>query len=1091
MLNFEIQNAYDAEQYDKQKNERKRNCFLSGESPDYRKELFKNKQIFNLTRRNMRKIFFEIDTHGMRKTITTLLTSILLCCAATVAAQNVTVSGVITDESGEALIGVNVQVKGTTQGTITDVDGKYSVPVPGAQSVLVFSYVGYATQEITVGAQRTVNVTLRDDSRSLEEIVVVGYGVQKKLTVTGSVTTVTGEELKASPTTNLSNAMIGRMPGVIAFQRSDEPGGGGSTIRIRGTNSLGSKDPLYVIDGIPDRTGGMNRLNPNEIESMSVLKDAAAAIYGSRAANGVILITTKKGKEGKPTVSFNGTYGFSQPTRLPKMANSYEYATMLNEITPGTYTQEELQKFQDGSDQWGYPDTDWFKESIKPVSPMYRVDIGVNGGTDKMKYYVNAAANGEDGVYKNSSNRYDQYSLRANLDFKLSQYVSATVGTVARMEDTQYPAKSAGSIFSALRRGKPIYRAFWPTGEPGPDIEYGDNPAITGSDASGFDRQKNYYMQNNAGLVIDIPWIQGLKLVGNGSYDKRFYNRNFFSKPVVLYAWDGENRSSAGLAATERWIADPRLQRESDDYTDWMVNSFLSYDRTFGKHNVTVSVGIEAQSKSFEHLMAYRRYYSSDAITEINLGSAVDQNMEGYSWKEARLNYFGRVGYNYLERYLLEFVWRADGSYRFPSDKRYGFFPGIMGAWRVSEENFWKENVKVIDYFKLRASVSQTGMDVLLDGDSDVDRSIQYMTTYAKQTDGYIIAGNEEPRYYPSRTPNPGITWEVGTTYNVGADFKFLENRLSLEGDVFYHKRTSMLISRFASMPEIAGITLPRENLGEMANKGFDALIGWEDKAGDFGYNLALNLSYAKAKILYWDEEPNIPDYQLSTGKVPPTGNSYAALIAREGLYYLADGIYHTQAEVDNSVHWEGAVPGDVKFVDVNGDGVIDGNDRVRRNKNEEPTFVFGFNLGFSYKNWDLMCLLQGATGSERYIRTWSGTVGNFLKEYYDNRWTPETPDRNGPRTYERENQYWCNVGSTFFLYSADYLRLKNLELGYTFAPSLLRKANISNLRIFANAQNLLTFDHLKGMSDPEGTDSSIASYPQRKYVNFGITATF
>jgi TonB-linked SusC/RagA family outer membrane protein len=1042
----------------------------------------------------MRKIFFEIDTNGMRKTITTILTSILLCCATTVAAQNVTVSGVVTDGSGETLIGVNVQVKGTTQGTITDVNGKYTVSVAGAQSVLVFSYVGYATQEITVGAQRTINVTLRDDSRSLDEVVVVGYGVQKKLTVTGSVTTVTGEELKSSPTTNLSNAMIGRMPGVIAFQRSDEPGGGGSTIRIRGTNSLGSKEPLVIIDGIADRTGGFNRLNPSEIESMTVLKDAAAAIYGSRAANGVILVTTKKGKEGKPTVSFSGQYGFSQPTKLPKMANSYEYATMLNEITPGTYTQDQLQKFQDGSDPWGYPDTDWFSEVIKPASPMYRVDVGVNGGTDKVKYYVNAAANGEDGIYKNSANRYDQYSLRANLDFKLSQYVSATLGTTARFEDTKYPAKSAGDIFSGIRRGKPIYPAYWPTGEPGPDIEYGDNPAVTSTDYAGFDNQKRYYVQNNVGLTIDIPWIQGLKLVGNGSYDKQFYNRKLFRKPVVLYAWDGETRSSEGLTGADRWIADPTLQRESDDRTDWMLNGFLSYDRSFGKHNISVTAGIEAQKKSFEHLMSFRRYYLSDAATEINLGSVADQNMEGYSWDETRLSYFGRVGYNYLERYIVEFVWRLDGSYRFPPEKRYGFFPGAMAAWRVSEESFWKENVKFIDYFKIRASVSQTGMDILqsdADEDNPVDRSIQYLTTYAKETNGFIFGGKEEPRLYPSRTPNPGITWEVGTTYNVGADLKFLENRLSLEGDVFYHKRTHMLISRRSSMPEIAGITLPRENLGEMENKGFDALLGWEDKAGDFGYNLSLNLSYAKNKILYWDEEPNIPEYQRATGKCTPTNNRLYNLINGGGLYYVADGIYHTQEEVDNSVHWPGAVPGDVKFVDYDGNGVIDGNDRVRHDKNAEPTFVGGFNVGFSYRNWDLMFMLQGATGGERYIRTWSGTVGNFTKDYYDNRWTPETPDRNGSRTYERENQYWCEFGSTFFLYKTDYLRLKNLELGYTFTPSLLKQAGISNLRLYANAQNIFTFDHLKNLGDPEGNDGSLVNYPQRRYVNFGITATF
>ena len=322
--------------------------------------------------------------------------------------QGKIISGVIVDQTGMPIIGANVIVKGTALGSITDMDGKFVIPDVPADAVLQISYIGYKSIEMPVGSKTEFNITLSEDSEKLEEVVVVGYGVQKKVTVTGSVASVTGEELKASPTSNLTNAMVGRMPGVIGFQTADEPGGGGTTIRIRGTNSLGSKDPLIVIDGIPDRGGGMNRLNPNEIESMSVLKDASAAIYGARAANGVILITTKRGKEGKPTVSFNASAGFSQPSRLPEMCNAFEYATMVNEINPGTWSDEDLRLFQTGEDPWGHPDTDWFDTVLKNASPVYRADVGVSGGTDIIKYYVNLAANGEDGLYKNSQNRYDQ-----------------------------------------------------------------------------------------------------------------------------------------------------------------------------------------------------------------------------------------------------------------------------------------------------------------------------------------------------------------------------------------------------------------------------------------------------------------------------------------------------------------------------------------------------------------------------------------------------------------------------------------------------------------------------------------------------------
>lgn len=393
-----------------------------------------------------------------------MLTLLLFAlCTTTVFAQQKNIRGTVIDASGDPLIGVNVSVKGTTIGIITDMDGKYQLEVP-ANATLVFSYIGYQTQEIAVGTQSSINVTLKEDTQKLDEVVVVGYGVQKKVTVTGAVASVSGEELKASPTTNLSNGMVGRMPGVIGFQTADEPGGGGTTIRIRGTNSLGSNDPLVVIDGVPDRDGGMNRLNPTEIESISVLKDAAAAIYGARAANGVVLITTKRGKEGKPVVSFNASAGFSKPTRLPKMTNSYEYATMLNEVLPGSFSDEQIEGFRTHADPWKYPDTDWFGEIVKPASPLYRADIGVSGGTDKVKYYVNFGANGEDGLYKNSANRYDQYSLRTNLDVKTSQYVDFQIGATARLEDTKYPAKGAGDIFGSARRTRPDQPAWWPTG---------------------------------------------------------------------------------------------------------------------------------------------------------------------------------------------------------------------------------------------------------------------------------------------------------------------------------------------------------------------------------------------------------------------------------------------------------------------------------------------------------------------------------------------------------------------------------------------------------------------------------------------------
>ncbi|WP_304958741.1 TonB-dependent receptor [uncultured Parabacteroides sp.] len=1009
----------------------------------------------------------------------TLLLFVL--CTTVVFAQQKPIKGTVVDATGEPLIGVNVSVKGTTIGTITDVDGKYSLEVP-AKGTLVFSFIGYKTAEIPIGSQSVVDQTLNEDTQNIDEVVVVGYGVQKKASLTGAVATLKGEELKASPTTNLTNGMVGRMPGVIGFQRSDEPGGGGTTIRIRGTNSLGSKDPLIVIDGVPGRAGGLDRINPNEIESISVLKDAAAAIYGSRAANGVVLVTTKRGKEGKPTITYTGNMGFASPTRLPEVCDAYEYSVLLNEISTNAggspkYTAEDLELFRNGQDPWGHPNTNWYDEAIKNVSPIYRHDVSISGGSDKFKFYLNLAANGEDGIYKKSANRYDQYSIRANIDAKINQYIDLSYGTISRMEIRHYPTYGATDIFSALVRSKPNQTGYWPSGEPGPDIEYGHNPVVMGTDATGKDNQKDYYLQNTLKINIKIPGVEGLTLTGSGTYDKYFKNRHYFKTPYMLYSWDGNEEHK--LSAGQKGPATPELTEERTDQTFWMANAVANYNRTFGDHTIGVTVGLEAEKRDQNFVKAFRKYFLSSSKEDMDLGGVSEMTNSGNSWKEARLNYFGRVSYNYLERYLVEFVWRADGSYRFPTNKRYGFFPGVSAAWRVSEEGWWKENVRFIDYFKLRGSISQTGNDALVDTNGNLDRSIQYLNTY--KFAGYYLYGNSYAPYLePTRTPNPNITWEVGTTYNVGLDFKFLQNRLSWETDAFYHKRTNMLIYRNASLPETSGITLPRENLGEMCNRGFESLISWQDRAGKVNYNASINMTYAKNKILYWDEVPGVPEYQQSTGH-----------LANTDLYYVYDGVFKDQAEVDaTKAKWSGARPGDIKFKDVNGDGKIDADDRVRSKRNSEPKFVAGITLGANWNNFDFMMLFQGAVGGETYVwRERAGEAGNFYKETYENRWTPENPSSVHPRIFNRENEYWVSNRNTYYLKNTDYLRLRNLEIGYTFNLPGIQKAGISNLRIYANATNLFTIDGVK-VQDPEANDTG-REYPQRRVVNFGATITF
>jgi len=1026
----------------------------------------------------------------MQKRMKGLIALMLMLFTASSVFAQITVTGTVTDAKNETLIGVNVLVKGTATGGVTDVNGKFTVRVPNAQSVLVFSYVGYLPQEITVGNQQTINVVMREDTQGLEEVVVVGYGVQRKVTVTGAVASMRGEELKASPTTNLSNGIVGRMAGVIGFQRSDEPGGGGSTIRIRGTGTQGFKDPLYVIDGIPDRMGGFNRINPGDIESVTVLKDASAAIYGSRAANGVILITTKRGKEGKPTISYSGSWGYSQPTRLPAVCDSYEYGTLLNEIyeyykgTVGPYTAEDLQKFKDGSDPWGHPNTNYYEQALKKVAPMYRHELGVSGGTDRARYFANVSMVGEDGLFKKGVNRFDNYSIRLNLDVKINDYISMAFGNTSRLENAKYPNWSAGDIFTSLVRSKPTMFGFMPNGQPGPDLEYGQNPVVMATGVTGLDNQKRYYIQNNLNFVIKIPGIEGLTVTPQFAYDKLFYTRKFFRTPFLLYQWTGTDEHitmPVTRGGGDGYVID--LEQRLEDQTAWTVQTVVNYNFTIASHhNIGIMAGIEAQSKTWQQTLAYRKGFISDALPELNNGPLDERRAEGYSWEEARLNYFGRVGYNFQERYLFDFIWRYDGSFRFPKNKRYGFFPGVSAAWRISEESFWKDNVPSIDFFKLRGSVSRTGMDYLVDSDGNLDRTIQYLSTYNFGTD-YLLGTTFNRTLKPARTPNPNITWETSDKYDIGIELRALNSRLSFEGDVFLEKRSNMLRNRSASLPEISGITLPRENIGKMSNRGVEGLIRWDDKAGAIRYNIAFNFTYAKDRLDFIDEVPGIPAWQRATGK--PDGTD---------LFYKVDGVFKDQAAVDAYPHWTNAKPGDLRFVDVNGDGQITADDRYRPNMRKEPTFIGGVPIGISYKNFDVNIFFQGASGGFTYVyRERAGEAGNFFKWQYDNRWTKENPSDKYPRIYNREDPYWASEGdrkNEYFMRNTDFIRLKTAEIGYSLSNlAFIKDIGIQSFRIYVRGQNLFTIDKIK-FQDPEQNNAS-KDYMQRRYFDFGANLTF
>jgi len=1041
--------------------------------------------------------------------------------------QDIIVKGQVTDAKGP-IPGVSVKLKGGAATTVTDASGKFSIKVP-EDATLIFTYVGYVDQEIQVKNQSNINVRLLENNQNLSEVVVVGYGTQKKAVVSGAVASVKGTELAKSSSVNLTNSLAGRLPGVTALQGSGEPGYDGSTIRIRGINSLGNNNALIVIDGIPNRAGGIERLNPNDIESVSVLKDASAAIYGSQAANGVILITTKLGKSGKPQFSYDFSYGLQQPTRIPKMANSTQYAEILNELnifgsdlnpnewsaawnsfkTTGTYLStggktinaaykpDEIRKFGDGSDPLRYPNTDWFKTTFQNWSPQQRHNVQINGGSENVKYLLSLGYLNQDGYYKNSATGYQQYDMRFNLEAKLSKYITTTLGVSAREEDRNFPTVSAGDIFRFLMRGRPNEIAIWPNGLPGRDIEYGYNPVVSTTDLTGTNKDVRDYFQTTGKVEIKIPGVDGLKVTGTAAIDKYSGRQKNWQLPWTLYDWDKKTFAADGvtpvLAGTVRsQYTDPRLRETAGGQLAINLTGMVNYDKKISDHTIGLMAGVTRETVNNDGFTAFRRYFISSSVQELLAGDEREQSLGNNPgdpnnlFKRARLSYFGRVGYNYKEKYLAEFLWRVDGSYIFPTDRRFGFFPGVSVGWRLSEEPFFKDNVKFVNNLKLRASWGQMGAEAYF---GDALQEYQYLSLMNFGT--YTFNDLVTKTLTEGKVPNFDFGWEVANNANIGLDASFLNNKLSLEFDYFYNKRTNILISRGSSVPESSGITdrLPPVNLGKVNNKGFEFKLSYNDQVGDLNFGVSVNGGYAKNKIIFWDETPGAPEWQRSTGRVT---NSW--------LVYDYDGVFKDQAEISaNKLNYSALTnnlrPGDMKFKDINGDGKINADDKIRLDKNGTPTFTGGVNLNVQYKGFDLSVLIQGATGGMQIVGlTESGDIGNFLEWSYLNRWSIDNPSSVNPRLSNRGATYYTDsnnaLNNTYWLRSNNYVRLKNVELGYTLPSTWVEKVGLNSVRVYTNGLNLATLDKIK-IWDPESTNTSGQYYPQARVINMGIKATF
>lgn len=997
------------------------------------------------------------------------------------------ITGSVLDVNGDAIIGANIVVKGTTNGTITDLNGHFSISDVSSNAVLVLSYIGYKDKEIHVNNQSDFKIVLNEDTQALEEVVVVGYGTQKKEVVTAAITSIGADDIAVSPSADVAAGLAGRLSGVIINTRSGEVGNEGTSIFVRGKSTYGSNtEPLYVVDGIArtEEDGILSRMDPNDIESISVLKDASAAIYGSRAANGVILITTKRGKTGlKPTINVSYNHSFAQPTRIVKMADAATYATARNwaNITKGlepTYTEEEIRKFADGSDPLNYPNTDWYRTVQKTWTHQDKANLSLRGGSERVQYFMSGGFLNQGTPFNNGFTYNRQINVRSNLDAKVNDYIKISLDLSAKKLGRVLPrdgSVNGGSMYSHVALNLPTILAKYPGTDLAAPARDGDNPLVQTSGEAGETKTDRWLFNSQANITIDIPWVKGLSLVGSFAYD--FYQQKYKQFKNVAYVYNYDQATGEYSKIIVPTISSPSLTVEEKRTENLTGNVRANYHNTFNEvHTIDAFFGFEESKAKSSMLKGYRGNFASGVVPELPFGDSNTQTNDGLWGETARINYFGRAMYDYDNKYMLQFQFRYDGSQNFPKGNRYGFFPGVSAGWTISREAFMSD-INWLDNLKIRASWGQMGNDV-------VD-AYQYMVLYGL-TAGSVFNGAQVSGLSQKRAPNPNITWEVSNSYDVGIESRFFGGQLSFEFDWFKSRRTNILSKRNASIPAFTGLSLPDENIGIAENQGIEFMIGHQKSVNkDFSYSISGNFTYAKNNVVFSDEAPMAEEYQKAEGH--PIGSS---------LRYKAIGIYSESDMADSNVPKRpGTMAGDIKIWDANGDGEINSLDRIRQDLTDIPQIVYGVNLGITWKQFDLSLLFQGQakvinTIQETWVDPSSGGAGNLMQWWTEDMWTPENTDGTKPRlgTPNKIN------GTTFTNINAAFFKLKNAEIGYTLPVAVREKIGVANARVYLSGTNLFSFDHMRGMGiDPEATGSGYGGWalnPQR-LINLGVNVSF
>jgi len=993
------------------------------------------------------------------------------------------VQGTVTNEGGKAVPGASVIIKGSTAGTSTDANGAFSLEATEG-ATLVISAVGYIEQEVTVSGE-TVNVVLKTTETKMDEVVVVAYGTQKRVNLSGSVNTLNTAQVVNRPVTSLTNSLQGLIPGMVVLARPGDVGSDVGSINVRGRGNLGASGPLYIVDGVPVTSGDFARINPADVESMSVLKDAAAAsLYGSRAAYGVILVTTKRGKGGKATINYNGYYGSQKATALPHWLGAYDYAVLSNEAASNAgsstlpFSTAQLEKIRTQSDPDSFPNTDWYSLALRSAAPITEHQINVSGG-GATRYYFSGAYFKQGSLIPDKD--LDRYSFRSNVESQVSEKFK--IGSNISYIRDNINSESGPLSFVSLNRVTPLLVNKQSNGEWG-SMNGGaidatlaaDNPVRKLKEGGRNSSVGNRFIGNLNGTYTPV---KGLDFNGLFSYNNYSYISSAF-----INRMDPIPNFITGAPLNSTAITVNQLTEEWQNTTNLLSQLTGSYEKRINNHFGKLLMGSSYENNKARTIKVVRKNFVTNELNAIDAGSTDPANTtaEGGIQQYALFSFFSRLNYSYNEKYFLEANFRADEASRFAPGHRWGYYPSFSAAWRITQEEFLK-NSSWLSELKLRGSWGKLG-NINNVGNYDFYDGLNSGTIG-------ILDEKQQDGVSPGKLANPLLSWEKVTMTNIGIDAGFLKNKLTLQVDLF-DKTTNGILMTDESVPSEAGLSneqYPSRNAGTVRNRGIELSLNYTDRIGDFTYSIGGNLAKVKNKILSLG----------ASGTDMITGTYYINRVGEAvGSFYMyeADGLFVSDEEVaQHATQFSGTKAGDIKYVDQDGNNTINGDDRIIAG-NDVPYFNYGLNASLSYKGIDFSIIGQGVSGVKVYLESEASQAffnGAGVKQYVLGRWTKENPDPNAayPRVLRSAANSQNLQLSSFWLFNADYFRVKSLSLGYSIPPQVLERAHIKGLRVYLSSNNPFTIRGDKRMKDfdPESA-STRASYPQLKSYSFGINLT-